>query len=183
MTNAKLSQSEWKDYEAINDYEILKKMHLPSFLAKRIIQKMTRDNARTPMQWSSAMYAGFSSCWPWMKLNPNYETINVAADLVSKDSIIQFYRSLSQLRIKYPALCYGSYIPLCKKNSKAIAFVREYDGTRLVITINLSRFTAHIDLTSTGYKHGVLLLGTHLIDGFFLSYDLQPYEGRVYLIK
>ena len=183
MTNAKLSQTDWKDYEAINDYQILRKMHLPSFLAKRIIQKMTRDNARTPMQWNSETYAGFSSSWPWMKLNPNYETINVAADLVSKDSLILFYRSLSQLKIKYPAVSYGTYIPLCKKNSKAIAFIREYGGTRLVITINLSRFCAHIDLTSTGYKHGVLLLGTHLIDGFFLSYDLQPYEGRVYLIK
>lgn len=183
MTNLKLAQSDWKDYESINDYQVLKKMHLPGFLAKKVIQKMTRDNARTPMQWSSETYAGFSTGWPWIKLNPNYEQINVVADLNNKDSIIKFYQSLSQLRTKYPALCYGTYIPLCKNNSKAIAFVREYDGTRLVVTINLTHSTAHIDLSSTGYKHGVLLLGTHLIDGFFLSYDLQPYEGRVYLIK
>lgn len=183
MTNLKLAKNEWKDYEAINDYTMLKKMHLPAFLAKKVIQKMTRDNARTPMQWSGETYAGFSTGWPWIKLNPNYETINVASDLVSKDSLIAFYKSLAQLRVKYPALCYGTYIPLCKNNKKAIAFVREYDSTRLVVTINLSPSIAHIDLTSTGYKHGVLLLGTHLIDGFFLTFDLQPYEGRVYLIK
>lgn len=183
MTNLKLKKNEWKDYEAINAYEVLKKMHLPAFLAKKVIQKMSRDNARTPMQWSGETYAGFSTAWPWMKLNPNYTSINVSADLISKNSLIKFYQSLSALRMKYPALCYGTYISLCKNNKKAIAFVREYDNTRLVITINLSHTVAHIDLSSTGYKHGVLLLGTHLIDGFFLRYDLQPYEGRVYLIK
>lgn len=183
MTNLKLPKNEWKDYEAINDYKVLKQMHLPAFLAKKVIQKMTRDNARTPMQWSPGTYAGFSTAWPWMKLNPNYDTINVATDLISKDSLIQFYQSLAQLRTKYPVLCYGKYIPLCENNKKAIAFLREFESTRLVITINLSSSIAHIDLSSTGYKHGVLLLGTHLIDGFFLTYDLQPYEGRVYLIK
>lgn len=183
MTNLKLKESEWKDYEAINDYQVLQQMHLPAFLAKKVVQKVTRDNARTPMQWNSLTYAGFSTSWPWMKLNPNYETINAATDLSSKDSLIQFYRSLSALRTKYPALCHGSYIPLIQENKKVIGFIREYQGTRLIITINLTASNASVDLSSTGYRHGILLLGTHIIDGFFLTYHMKPYEGRVYLIK
>ncbi len=51
MTNLKLEQEEWRDFEAINDYVVLQEMmHLPKFFAKKIVQKMTRDNARTPMQ-------------------------------------------------------------------------------------------------------------------------------------
>ena len=183
MTNLKLHKDEWKDYEAINDYKVLRKMHLPAFFAKRVIQKMSRDNARTPMQWTPGTYAGFSTAWPWIKLNPNYEEINVASDLVRKDSLIKFYNSLIWLRKKYPALCYGTYVPLCKNNKKVIAFIREYEGIRLVVTINLSKKKGKVDLSSTNYKHGVLLLGTHLVDGFFLKYELLPYEGRVYLIK
>lgn len=183
MTNLKLSKEDWKDYEAINDYEVLKHMHLPSFLAKKVVQKMTRDNARTPMQWNSTTYAGFSTSWPWIKLNPNYTKINVALDLVSKDSIIKFYQKLIALRHKYAPLNYGTYIPICKNNKRVIAYIREYDGVKIVVTINLSSKKAHVDLSCTGYKQGVLLLGTHLIDGFFRSYDMQPYEGRMYLIQ
>lgn len=183
MTSCKLERNEWKDYEAINVYEILKSMHLPAFLAKKVVQKMTRDNARTPMQWTSGTYAGFSTAWPWIKLNPNYKTINVAADRASKNSIIQFYQALILLRKKYPALVYGTYVPLCQKNKHAIVYVREHEGVRIVVSINLTGRKTHIDLSSTGYNHGVLLCCTHRKDAFFSKYCLEPYEGRVYLIK
>ena len=78
MTNLKLEPKDWKDFEAIHDYQVLQDMmHVPAFFAKWVIQKMTRDQARTPVQWHGGMHAGFSDSEPWMCINPNYTKINV----------------------------------------------------------------------------------------------------------
>lgn len=184
MTNCKLEKTEWKDYEAMNAYEVLQSMmHLPSFLAKKIIMKMTRDHARTPMQWTPKEYAGFSTVTPWIKLNPNYKTINVASDLARKDSLIEFYKKCIQLRKKYETLIYGQYIPLCRKNKQVIVYLRQDEKVTLLIAINLSAKKAKVNLSDTDYVRGVLLLGTHLVDGFSQHFELKPYEGRLYMIK
>lgn len=184
MTNCQLKKEDWRDYEAMNAYKVLQSMmHLPAFLAKKIIMKMTRDHARTPMQWTPKEYAGFSTVTPWIKLNPNYKTINVASDLVKKDSLIDFYKKCVQLRKKYNTLVYGQYIPLCKKNKRVIVYLRQDTNATLLIAINLSSKKAKVNLCDTDYKRGVLLLGTQLVDGFSPIFQLKPYEGRLYMLK
>jgi len=145
--------------------------------------KMTRDHARTPMQWTPKEYAGFSTVTPWIKLNPNYKTINVASDLARKDSLIEFYKKCIHLRRKYETLIYGQYIPLCKENKKVIVYLRQDEKATLLIAINLSAKKAKVNLADTNYVRGVLLLGTHFVDGFSQHFELNPYEGRLYMIK
>lgn len=184
MTNCPLARAEWKDYEAQNAYRVLQSMmHLPGFLAEKIVRRWTRDNARTPVQWTSGEHAGFSSAEPWLKVNPNYTEINAEADQKSPDSIIGFYRRLTALRREYPQLSRGDFQMVCRKNRRVIAYLREADGRKLLVAVNLTGRAAAADFSELGIRHGVQLLGTHRVNGFDDRISLLPYEGRVYLIK
>jgi oligo-1,6-glucosidase len=98
----------------------------------------SRDNARTPMQWSSAMHAGFTKGIPWMKVNPNYQSINAAQQLQDPDSVLAFYRTMIQARKENDALVYGDYLPLDISNDLVIAYTRECDSTGFLTIINFS---------------------------------------------
>ena len=184
MTNYKLEQDEWRDFEAINIYQELQTMmHVPKFLAKKIVQKMSRDNARTPMQWSSKLNAGFSSVQPWIKLNSNYQEINVEADLKNEQSLIEFYRTIIQLRKEHPALAEGSYKAILAKNNQVMGYYRESEEEKLLIIINLSQSPAAFYLPIEKDENYKLLLKTDY--GNFLTQEkmvFKPYEGRIYKI-
>ena len=138
MTNCKIEEEDWEDFEAINDYPTLQKMmHLPSSIAKKIIQKMTRDNARTIMQWDDSQHAGFSDVKPWFVLNPNHKTINVKADLQVKDSIFNYTKELIAFHQSHAALRTGSYSPRYETHKQILAFARENEEERFLILINL----------------------------------------------
>lgn len=99
MTNAYLASiDQYNDVETLNKYEVLKKTGLPEKEMMAIIAKISRDNARTPMQWSDEPHAGFTTGTPWLELNSNYREINVAKDLTSNDSIFQQYKTIIQFR-------------------------------------------------------------------------------------
>ncbi len=139
MTNCPLEIKDWRDFEAINIYEVLPTMmHVPKKFTKKIVQRMTRDNARTPMQWDASKYAGFSSKLPWIKVNPNYEHINVKQDLLNKQSIIKAYQQLIQIRKEELALVDGDFAPLLSEHKSILAYTRTYHDTQLIILINLS---------------------------------------------
>ena len=182
MTNLKLSQEDWRDFEALNVFnELQTMMHLPAFLAKRVIQKMTRDNARTPMQWTTEKYAGFSTVAPWIKVNPNYQEINVVADLENKQSLIQFYRDLIDLRQTIPAFGEGSFEPALKKHRKMIAYYRHYKTDKYLVLINLSKNLTSFTLEEEGDLE--LVLKTHY-DAYLSTHKqtFKPYEGRIYKV-
>ena len=184
MTNCPLETEEWKDFEAINDYEMLQSMmHVPAPVAKKIIQKMTRDHARTPMQWNDDKNAGFTAGSPWMKVNPNYRTINVKSDLESEDSIIDFYKQLISLRHSSDELNYGSYRMIAKKNRSVLAFLREYNGKNMLIVINMTARTAHIDISEAGYTRGHCILSNYEAQQYSRKLLLKPYEARIYRVR
>src|SRR5690625_965183 len=79
--------------------------------------KTSRDNSRTPMQWSSEKNAGFSTGKPWLKVNKNYPEINVEKQLQEKDSILQFYKDMIQLKKDHKIFTYGSYDLLLDRKS------------------------------------------------------------------
>jgi oligo-1,6-glucosidase len=139
MTDCKLEMEEWKDIEAITDYKVLQSMmKLPAFIAKRVIQKKTRDNARTPVQWSKASYAGFSTVSPWIKLNPNYTDINVEQQEDDPESILNFYRELTAFYKDHTVLTFGSWTEILSDHPQIIAYIRENETEKLRIIINLS---------------------------------------------
>ena len=107
------SMDEVRDVESLNVYRILSKAHVPARLKWYMIRNVSRDNARTPMQWSDGAYAGFMpadpECEPWLKINSNYKEINVKAQREDPDSVLSCYKTLLALRKTTPDLIEGDY--------------------------------------------------------------------------
>ena len=106
MTNVAFDTiDEYDDIETHNAFrELIEQRGLTSDAAMRIIHARSRDNARTPMQWSVAAHAGFTTGTPWLAANPNYPTINVEQALGDADSIFYYYQRLIQLRREHPVI-------------------------------------------------------------------------------
>jgi oligo-1,6-glucosidase len=188
MTNCYLEPEEWKDFEAINDYEMLQSMmHLPAPIAKKVIQKMTRDHARTPMQWSDAPGAGFvggdGAAEPWYPLNPNYPDINVAQAEEDPQSLLHFYREAIALRRQVPVVREGSYREFKHHSSVLYAYARESASQRMLVVCSFTEKTAYFSSNDDyDIRMGKLCLCNYedaptQANAFFL----RPYECRVYL--
>ncbi len=99
MTNAYFeSIDKYKDVETLNKYNELKQKHFSENEIINIIKLVSRDNARTPMQWDDTENAGFSSSKPWIEVNKNYKEVNALKDINSKDSIFNYYKNIIKYR-------------------------------------------------------------------------------------
>lgn len=98
----------------------------------------TRDLERTPMQWTSEQYAGFSETKPWLPVNDNRKTINVKSQLAEKDSTLSLHRRLIELRKLYPALIHGTYENFYAGSGYILSFVRHLDGQRIYVMVNFA---------------------------------------------
>jgi len=148
MTNGDFqSMDEYMDVETHRIYELAKKLKFPNWYIKKMIQRTSRDNARTPMQWSKD--GGFSNQKPWLKINENKKTINVEDDLKNKDSILSFYRRFIQFRKTNDIMLNGDFKPLYMNHSIFI-FERAYQGKSLTILVNLNLKTSKIPLKIDG---------------------------------
>jgi oligo-1,6-glucosidase len=183
MTNLELAPEEWKDFEALNSYKLLQSMmHVPKSFARRIVQRVTRDNARTPVQWDGSRNAGFTTGTPWLRVNPNHRDINIQDDMTHMDSIVGFYKRAINLRKEHPALVWGEYAPVERDNQNVIAYTRALkDGERLLVAINLTDGEAKVRLPE---KRGAeCLIYTHSSRPLAAQLRLLPYEGLVYKLE
>ncbi len=182
MTNCRLAKEEWKDFEAINDYAVLQSMmRLPAPLAEKIIVKMTRDNARTPVQWSGGRNAGFTDGTPWMRVNPNYREINIEEDVLRMDSVVNFYKKAIALHHAHPALTFGTYAPVDEKNKRVLAYLRRGETETLLVAINLSDRQTKVSFPRLNARE--CLLYTHSSRTFAQELPLLPFEGLVYKVN
>jgi alpha-glucosidase len=111
---------------------------------------ISRDPARTPMQWNAAEHAGFSSAKPWLPLGHDYQHCNVDRLSREPESLLSLYRRLIELRRKEPALCVGSYRPLVS-NGDIIAYLREPEaGHRFLVVLNLGPRPGLLSIDSLG---------------------------------
>lgn len=150
MTNA-----HWKSIEEFNDintkdqYRVALDAGLTEQQALAVCEKMSRDNARTPMQWDSSPNAGFTTGTPWLKVNDNYPEINVAAQENDPDSVLNYYRRLTALR-KSPEyrqlFTYGKFRPAFENSHRILAYYREKDNQRVLVAANFGRETQHLHL-------------------------------------
>jgi oligo-1,6-glucosidase len=150
----------------------------------RMIHARSRDNARTPMQWSAAPQAGFTTGTPWLKVNPNYPTINVEQALADPDSIFYYYQQLIRLRKTIPALVYGDYDLLLPEHEQIYAFTRTLQNERLLVILNFSAETPDFALPQEIIGSGKnLLIANYPVDPAEAIHHitLRPYEARVYL--
>lgn len=153
--------------------------------AIKILKKRSRDNARTPMQWSSSENAGFSSSEPWIMVNPNFTEVNVEKDKENPNSILNFYKKLIAFRKGNEAIIKGSFKENDPGNKDILCYERWYHGERLFIVCNFknseANFRAPLD---AAYLECELALHNYGYDRPLLqSLVLRPYEAMVYILK
>ena len=137
------------------------------------IRVIGRDNARTPMQWDTSDYAGFSSAKPWLGVNPNYAKINVEEALANPDSIFYTYQKLVQLRKENSWLVQADF-ELLETAEKVFAYIRK-DGTRrFLVVVNLSSQEQEFHLDAV--LKSVLIANTDIRDGLE-QLTLAPWDA------
>ena len=176
MTNAGYTDiAQYEDVESLNYYEILLAAGKSKEEALHILSARSRDNSRTPMQWSAAENAGFTSGTPWLALPDNFTMINAAAERMDPDSIFRFYQMLIRLRKEMPIIQRGDIFFLERENASIIAYERAYAEQKLRVYCNFRAANVPLmedsldALTEAGWKK---LLGNY--EG--LAADLRPYE-------
>lgn len=137
MENVPFSSiEEVDDISSLDEYQVALDAGVAPEDALKAVARFSRDNARTPMQWSDATHAGFTTGTPWLRVNPNYTSINAAAQMDDPDSVFHFYQKLIRLR-KDPAyketIVYGTLEPAFREQHNLMAYYRKGDKTLLVI--------------------------------------------------
>lgn len=143
----------------------------------RWLAKISRDNARTPMQWSRQPNAGFTAGTPWIAVNPNYLAVNAEDELADPDSVFNYYRRLIALRHKYDVIVYGSFEPLLEDDANVYAYRRVLDGKTLTVLCNWTDRTVPCALSTGDGEELISNYPSHK-PGF-----LRPYEARVLLTR
>lgn len=186
MTNTKFdSIDDYNDVSAKNAYRIgiaAGKTH-EEIMAPIWING--RDNSRTPMQWTAEEGAGFTTGTPWLKLNPNYKTINVAAAEQDENSILSYYKKMIKLRKADQLLVYGKYDLILPENEEVYAYTREWNGEKSVVIVNMFSKEAQISLPEqlNNYNFDLVLRNINKSDSYEQSMMLAPYEARMYRSK
>ena len=179
MTNTRFSGL--ADFDDVSAKNMWREMEEQGKSDEEIIAFLTntgRDNSRTPMQWNTWPNAGFSEVKPWYHVNANFEMINVASQQQDPDSVLNFYRSLIQLRKQERALIYGRYILELGDHEQIYAYRRVLEGDEFVVLCNMSSKSARwleSELPLAGAK---CLLGNY--PQADETYRLHPWEARVY---
>ena len=130
------SIDEVDDISTLDEYKVALEAGLPPEEALKAVSKFSRDNARTPMQWTDGANAGFTTGTPWLKANPNYPSINAAAQVQDADSVYSFYKKLIALRkdpVYKETIVYGALEPVWEERHNLMAYYRKGERTLLVV--------------------------------------------------
>ncbi|MUK26661.1 glycoside hydrolase family 13 protein [Aliivibrio fischeri] len=182
MTNVAFDTlEEYKDIETLNFYRVKTESGVSHESMMKGIHANSRDNARTPMHWDNSNNAGFTQGTPWIKLNPNYPEINVAAALEDKNSIFYHYQKLIALRKQNPVIVYGDFIPLFETHSAVFAYERKDNDQHLVVLNNFSAEPQTLALPEHIANRSVECLISNLEPRTQLGSDLTlaPYQSLV----
>ena len=188
MTNVAFESIEdYRDIETCNMYrEYVEERGYDPQAVLVTIHAKSRDNARTPVQWDAGAQAGFTSGTPWIKVNPNYRTINVAQALADPDSILHYYRRLIQLRKENPIIVYGRYELILDADEQVYAYTRTLPDDRLLVILNFSADTPVFALPGDiGFSAHDLLIANYPVEPSddIRLLTLRPYEARVYRLR
>ena len=150
MKNAKWNSiDEYDDISTKDQYQIARKAGLSDQEALEVCNRMSRDNARTPMQWTSEENAGFTKGTAWLKINPDYKEINVEDQENDPDSVLNYYRKLVALRKSDEfknVFTYGEFISEYEEMDHIQAFYRKDATTRILVAANFGTDAAGIEL-------------------------------------
>ena len=149
MTNVPFeSLDEFRDVDTLNPIRrAVERDEIDSF--ERVaegVRANSRDNARTPMQWSAGANAGFTDGEPWIKVNPNHEEVNVADEREDPDSVWHYYRRLIELREEHDVMAYGDYDPYLREHEEVWAYTRTLGEVRWLVVLNFSGTETEFEL-------------------------------------
>ena len=143
------SVEEYNDINTIDQYHTARNAGLTDKEALKACSKLSRDNARTPVQWNAQENAGFTAGTPWLKVNDNYKEINMADQDQDPDSILNYYRRLIALR-KSPTykevFTYGKFLPAYQDTEDVMAYYRKDEHTRILVAANFGKESVELPL-------------------------------------
>jgi len=186
MTNFPFtSPDQFCDVEAVNHWADVVASGADQPVALASVRKVSRDNARTPMQWDATPSAGFTTGTPWLAVNPNRSWLNAAAQVDDPQSVFAHYRALIRLRHELPVFAEGDFAGLLENDPDLWAYVRVADRQRLLVIANCSRTPREVEV-GDGWTGAALLLGNlpgtpETLQGDRLR--LAAWDARIYLVR
>ena len=174
MTNILLPLEEHVDLETLNMYEERIALGYDPEEVMASIHARSRDNARTPIQWTAGENAGFTTGTPWMPVNPNYTEINAEAALADPNSIFHYYKKLIQLRKTYDVFRNGAFTLLCPEDEQIFAYTRDTEEEHILVVCNFTDETLTYDVPSN-FWGTEMLINNYVED----SHKLRPYESVI----
>jgi oligo-1,6-glucosidase len=178
MTNPGFNKIEdYRDMSTLNEYQHIKNTGGDIAKFMKEIQFSCRDNGRTPFQWDSSANAGFSTAMPWIKVNPDYKTVNAAAEEKDANSCLNYFRKIVKLRKDNLVLVYGKYNLIDKNNPNVYAYTRALNGKKFLVLLNFTSKTVSVNIDIDISKAKML------IDDYSdasANGQLKPYEAVVY---
>ena len=183
MQNCRMeSIDEYDDISTKNEYQLALSAGCSVAEALEACYHRSRDNARTPVQWSSGKNAGFTSGMPWLKVNPNYREINVAEQQGREDSVLNYYKRLLALR-KSPewaeVFTYGRFVPVLESEEKIFAYERRGEAKSVLVVANFDLSAREVALPS-GAGENVLL--SNMADVKLADGRLELLPGQVVVL-
>ena len=181
MTNAPVASIvDVQDVESVNMYREQMALGQSEKTILTAINAKGRDNARTPMQWRDAPNAGFTTSQPWMRVNPNYHTINVAAALDDPDSIFYTYQQLIRLRHENDVIVNGRFEAIQNLAPAVMAYYRVLGDTRWLVVVNLSEKKQPLDLNDQLEK---TIVTNDVPLQSLTDQTLQPYQAFAAIVR
>ena len=166
---------EYDDVEVVNLHKEWKDAGKDTTPLLKAVHQQGRDNARTPIQWDDSPNAGFTSGTPWLKLNPNYTSINVKAALADKNSIFYFYKKMLAFRKTHKTLIYGDFVQYVPASEQLFVYRRWDSEGDFIIVLNFSDDVTNLsdDIPVAEYQ----LIISNYND---VHETLRPWEARLY---
>ena len=185
MTNYPFSSlDEVRDVDTIRNIEVARQRG--RFTGEEemleLVRHRSRDNARTPMQWTDAPGAGFTDGEPWIPINPNHAEINAEAEREDPDSIFHYYREIIDLRHERDVLVYGNYDLHIDEHDRLWVYSRTLGDEQVLVVLNFSaEETLFVPPDEFDGRGGEVLMSNYDVeDGSLRTRELRPYEAHVY---
>ena len=185
MKNVQFNSIEdYNDVKGINIYKEKVKSGVSPEEALKAVWVVSRDNARTPMQWDDSDNAGFSVAKPWLGINPDYLTTNVKSQLEDEDSVLNFYKKMINLRKENECLIYGKYNLILEEDENIYAYTRELNNDKCIVICNLSNEEVDYSYEESTLKFENLKLSNYNVNKHsdLCSFKLRPWECRLYIL-
>ena len=174
MTNIRLPLEQYQDLELHN---LFRERTAEGYDPRDVMESIWargRDNARTPMQWTSGPNAGFTTGTPWLPVNENYRQINAEAALADPNSIFYYYQKLIALRKRVPEFRDGSFTLLCPEDEQVFAYTRDTGRGHMLVVCNFSGREAGFDIPEA-FRNAEVLIANYEGE----AETLRPYEAKI----